>query len=88
MTVSVASLAQPEAGTARTSSVWLDAHHIHAHVALSVQLLLLDRTAEHACGNTRRSIRDDLKRIQLAQLLSTTVPFCMRSSPRRKYPPD
>jgi transposase len=45
-------------------------HRIHAHVALTVLSLLLERTAEHACGDTWRNIRDDLKRIQLAQLLS------------------
>jgi hypothetical protein len=46
------------------------AHRIHAHVALTVLSLLLERTAEHACGDTWRNLRDDLKRIQLAQLLS------------------
>lgn len=45
-------------------------HRIHAHVALTVLALLLERTAEHACSDTWRNIRDDLKRIQLAQLLS------------------
>ena len=45
-------------------------HRIHAHVALTVLSLLLERTAEHACADTWRNIRDDLKRIQLAQLLS------------------
>ncbi len=45
-------------------------HRIHAHVALTVLALLLERTAEHACSDTWRNIRDDLKRIKLAQLLS------------------
>lgn len=45
-------------------------HRIHAHVALSVLALLLERMAEHACADTWRDIRDDLKRIKLAQLLS------------------
>jgi hypothetical protein len=45
-------------------------HRIHAHVALTVLSLLLERTAEHACQDTWRNIRDDLRRIQLAQLLS------------------
>lgn len=45
-------------------------HRIHAHVAITVLSLLLERTIEHACGDTWRNIRDDLKRIQLAQLLS------------------
>jgi transposase len=41
-------------------------HRIHAHVALTVLSLLLERTAEHACEDTWRNIRDDLKRIQRA----------------------
>ena len=45
-------------------------HRIHAHVALTVLSLLLERTAEHACGDTWRNIRDDVKGIKLAQLLS------------------
>jgi len=45
-------------------------HRIHAHVALTVLALLLERSAEYACGDTWRNIRDDLKRIKLAQLLS------------------
>ncbi len=45
-------------------------HRIHAHVALTVLALLLERVAEHACDDTWRNIRDDLKQIKLAQLLS------------------
>jgi len=45
-------------------------HRIHANVALSVVALLLERAAEHACGDTWRNIRDDLKTVKLAQLLS------------------
>ena len=45
-------------------------HRIHAHVAITVLALLLERVTEHACADTWRNIRDDLKRIQLAQLLS------------------
>lgn len=44
------------------------AHRIRAHVALTVLGLLLERVAERALGDTWRNIRDDLKRIQLAQL--------------------
>ena len=44
-------------------------HRIHAHVALTVIALLLERMAEHACGATWRRIRDDLKRVQLVQLI-------------------
>lgn len=45
-------------------------HRIHAHIAISVMALLLERTIEHACQDTWRNIRNDLKHIQLAQLLS------------------
>src|SRR5215831_1936856 len=45
-------------------------HRIHAHVALSVLALLLERVIEQACGDTWRNLRDDLAQIKLAQLLS------------------
>jgi hypothetical protein len=45
-------------------------HRIHAHVALTVLALLLERVAEQACSDTWRNIQDDLKRIKLAQLSS------------------
>ena len=45
-------------------------HRICAHVSLSVLALLLERVAEQACEDTWRNIRDDLKQIKLAQLLS------------------
>ena len=45
-------------------------HRIHAHVALTVLALLLERLAEQACGDTWRNVRDDLRRIKLAQLSS------------------
>ena len=45
-------------------------HRIHAHVALTVHALLLERMAEQACADTWRNIRNDLKQIKLAQLLS------------------
>ncbi len=45
-------------------------HRIHAHVALTVLSLLLERVAEQACEDTWRNVRDDLKQIQLAQLSS------------------
>ncbi len=43
-------------------------HRIHAHVHLTVLSLLLERVAEHACGDTWRNIRDDLRQVKLAQL--------------------
>jgi hypothetical protein len=45
-------------------------HRIHAHVALSVLALLVERVIEHACGDTWRNIRADLEQIKLAQLSS------------------
>ena len=44
-------------------------HRIHAHVAITVLALLLERVAEYHCADSWRNIRDDLKAIQLAQLL-------------------
>jgi len=44
------------------------AHRIHAHVAITVLSLLLERTVEHACADTWRNVSDRLRRIQLAQL--------------------
>ena len=43
-------------------------HRIHAHVALTVLALLLERVAERACGDTWRNIRDDLQQVKLGQL--------------------
>ncbi|MDA8093421.1 MAG: IS1634 family transposase [Betaproteobacteria bacterium] len=45
-------------------------HRIHAHIAITVLSLLLERVAEHSCQDSWRNIRDDLKRVQLAQLFS------------------
>jgi hypothetical protein len=45
-------------------------HRMHAHVALSVVALLLERVIEQACGDTWRNIGADLDRIKLAQLFS------------------
>ena len=45
-------------------------HRIHAHIAITVLSLLLERVIEHAAEDTWRNIRDHLKQIQLAQLLS------------------
>jgi hypothetical protein len=45
-------------------------HRINAHVAITVLALLLERVAERNCADTWRNIRDDLKQIKLAQLLS------------------
>ena len=45
-------------------------HRIHAHLAITALSLLLERTIEHACGDTWRNVSDSLRRIQLAQLSS------------------
>lgn len=45
-------------------------HRIAAHVSLTMVSLLLQRLAERACGDTWRNIRDDLRQVKLAQLLS------------------
>lgn len=45
-------------------------HRISAHVSLTMVSLLLERLAERACGDTWRNIRDDLRQVKLAQLLT------------------
>jgi hypothetical protein len=45
-------------------------HRIHAHVAITVLSLLLQRTAEQACNDTWRHVSHRLRRIQPAQLSS------------------
>ena len=57
-------------------------HRIHAHIALTVLALLLERMAEHACGQTWRTIRDALKRIQLAQLTGSNGRLWQVTKPR------
>ena len=57
-------------------------HRIHAHIALTVMALLLERIAEHACGDTWRNIRNDLKGIQLAQLTGANGTLWQVTEPR------
>ncbi len=57
-------------------------HRIHAHIALTVIALLLERIAEHECADTWRNIRDDLKRIQLAQLIGPNGTLWQVTEPR------
>ena len=57
-------------------------HRIHAHIALTVIALLLERMAEHACADTWRNIRDDLKGIQLAQLIGSNGTLWQVTEPR------
>jgi transposase len=57
-------------------------HRIHAHIAITVLSLLLERVIEHANQDTWRNIRDDLKQIQLAQLLSPNGTVLQVTEPR------
>ena len=56
---------------------------VRAHVALTVIALLLERMAEHACGDTWRNIRDDLKQIKLVQLLGPNGALWQVTEPRQ-----
>ena len=58
------------------------AHRIDAHLALTVIALLLERMAEHACVDTWRNIRDDLKRMQIAQLIGPNGTLWQVTEPR------
>jgi hypothetical protein len=57
-------------------------HRIHAHIALTVIALLLERMAEQACGDTWRNIRDDLKQVKLAQLSGPNSALWQVTEPR------
>jgi len=57
---------------------------IHAHIAITDLSLLLERVIEHAAEDTWRNIRDDLKQIQLAQLLSPTRTLWQVTYPKPK----
>ncbi len=57
-------------------------HRIHAHIAITVLSLLLERAIEHAAQDTWRNIRDDLKTIQLAQLSSPNGTIWQVTEPR------
>ena len=57
-------------------------HRIHAHIALTVIALLLERMAEHSCADTWRNIPDDLKGIQLAQLIGSNGTLWQVTEPR------
>ncbi len=57
-------------------------HRIHAHIAITVLSLLLERAIEHAGEDTWRNIRDDLKQIQLAQLSSPNGTVWQVTEPR------
>ena len=57
-------------------------HRIHAHIALTVIALLLERMAEHGCADTWRNIRDNLKGIQLAQWIGLNGTLWQVTEPR------
>lgn len=57
-------------------------HRIHAHIAITVLSLLLERAIEHTAQDTWRNIRDDLKQIQLAQLSSPNGTVWQVTEPR------
>ena len=57
-------------------------HRIHAHIALTVIGLLLERMAEHVCGDTWHNIRDDLKGIKLVELIGPNGAFLQVTEPR------
>jgi transposase len=56
-------------------------HRIHAHISLTVLSLLLERVAERDCEDTWRNIRDDLRQVKLAQLLTRDGPLWQVTSP-------
>ena len=59
-------------------------HRIHAHVALTVLSLLLERVIERECEDTWRNIRDDLRQVKLAQLSSPDGEVWQVTEPTQK----
>jgi hypothetical protein len=59
-------------------------HRIHAHIALTVLALLLERAAERDCADTWRNINDDLKTIKLAQLTGSDGELWQVTEPSAK----
>ena len=59
------------------------ARRIHAHIALSVIALLLERLAEYACADTWRNIRADLKQIKIVQLSRPNGDLWQVTEPRQ-----
>jgi transposase len=59
-------------------------HRIHAHVALTVLSLLLERVIERECEDTWRNIRDDLRQVKLAQLSSPDGEVWQVTEPSQK----
>ena len=57
-------------------------HRIHAHIRLCVLALLLERMAEHACGDTWRNIRDDLNQIKVGVLSGPDGQVVQATTPR------
>ena len=59
-------------------------HRISAHVSLCMLTLLLERIAERACDDTWRNIRDDLRQIKLARLLTPQGEVWQVTEPREE----
>jgi hypothetical protein len=57
-------------------------HRIHAHIAITVLALLLERIIERRCDDTWRNIRDDLGQIKLAHLLTPNGQVWQVTEPR------
>ena len=59
-------------------------HRSHAHIALTVIALLPGRMAEHVCGDTSRNFRDDLKQLQMVQLIGSNGTLLQVAEPRER----
>ena len=57
-------------------------HRIHAHVAITVLGLLLERVIEHACGDTWRNIDDSLRQIKVAHFSTPNGAVWQVTEPR------
>jgi hypothetical protein len=57
-------------------------HRIHAHVAITLLGLLLERVIEHECGETWRNVRDALRQINVAHFSTPNGAVWQTSEPR------
>jgi hypothetical protein len=57
-------------------------HRIHAHVAITVLALLVERVIEHGCEDTWRNIHDDLRQVKLAHFSTPNGDLWQVTEPR------
>jgi transposase len=57
-------------------------HRVHAHIAIAVLALLVERVIEHGCQDTWRNINDDLRQVKLAHFWTPNGDLWQVTEPR------